>query len=1494
MSSKLSSFFRSKSETPSPRRSSSRPFSRILSPARPKQDDDPSSAKGIQPPTDNQSSVTQLPLDPHSSPVSNFDSHSDARQPFSGSDGRWHSRDHEDPPGAHSPAANGDSNIYSEDSEMDEREMKRKLMDLESSFLPDSLPPAKELPAFRQSGRPHNRSVQSDFMRANKSLEDISFNRLRSSAQRTLSATRSASYKAPASVQSRHVEPVPEVDEVDTEGENSMASMHHSLSSPSVAAAQRSRLRAAAAGFSPLRNATTLALVSPDSSQNQDKTLQHDSSNIEPTRQESSTYVDNDAPGPNRTSEEPASQRSSGEEDDSKRYSDSHTSRPSREHRVSLEPPKTQSTTRSSFPNGRHSDQRSSSSSYLSNEAASELAGANSGGATPGSVSTVRPGHELSRLPSLGSVASTMSVHTDRSASHRRKRTASGVPIVGQETNLTPVAEDKGKIVSPPGTPQVAINSVTEPRQTVVAQHVRDVKVPATVARKYKAGLGPGTETRSSTFASPNFGRGKGDLTLKEQNGRIDKLSKENFDLKLKIHYLYQALQDRSDEGVKELISKNAQLSTDVIKVRKENQSLRKHVKELERELRSKDDGLSAARTVSESEDVVSSRSWQQAQLEDEIFYLRDRMQATEEDNARLRQGDASREYERRRMADQVKSMNSSEQATLLRDELEQERSRRERAEHEAQHLRVEASRLKASRSPVRDLRSHPRNAQTEAQGLPALNPSSSLQEVSSLSGTTVVDQLRQENADLRRDLGAQTSMLTSRNRERERLQQEIEDLKLLQRRGDGLQSQNLSVSGDSVLDRSVSRNNFRPNSRASGSGKTDQLSESEKDKYETKQAALRDENAALRMRIQDLQGELDMLTGSAEHLESLRTERDEALILIEEERDFAADTIDRLEEQAEQKDRDINQLFVELRAKEDESQTLEREMREIGASLSNVVDESEKSYTTIQDLQQDLAVANGELEAAQFNLREAVAAKERLEVQAESSQNEISFLREEQEADKIKLSDLQSALSRAKTNLRDEKERLQEFEEMETETKKARDEARRLRKSLNSKDDEIIVFRENLEELEEGLRQALNTTERNRPSLLKLVVRTCNDLNDAQADLETSQGGLEEKHQRLQDHIMLLESCEAERQRLAGLLEKEKQSRQRTQLELERTRSSPAGSNRIAELEQARMEDQQHLAALEEHFTVQSQERNKVMFELWTRLATLCGTDWLENFSATSKQTAPTFELVSEEPNSIDAPISMALDTISQTLSTFRTRIRSTEKDMYKDLEALSNDLDTRSKRIDALERNLARRSGNMAEAGAPAPADLNRLKDENRLLRRELKILKQGAFALPGLSSPQHELDTAAQEAKLIAHERDRLSPVSPTSNRTRRPRGGHADDENSALQRHQPPAATSLAEAPGSEYAGSGDVPGVNGKHAALAPNEQLWILRLKELERRLKAEREGRLLDRSGARKKLEERDNQIGGLRRELEMEKERKAMIQTLRDGDASVGKEVE
>lgn len=70
-------------------------------------------------------------------------------------------------------------------------------------------------------------------------------------------------------------------------------------------------------------------------------------------------------------------------------------------------------------------------------------------------------------------------------------------------------------------------------------------------------------------------------------------------------------------------------------------------------------------------------------------------------------------------------------------------------------------------------------------------------------------------------------------------------------------------------------------------------------------------------------------------------------------------------------------------------------------------------------------------------------------------------------------------------------------------------------------------------------------------------------------------------------------------------------------------------------------------------------------------------------------------------------------------------------------------------------------------------------------------------------------------------------------------------------------------------------NGNFPAPPSNASSGEPEQQKWIHRLRELERRLKAEREARLLDRSGARKRLEERDAVNEELRMELERERMR-------------------
>jgi chromosome segregation ATPase len=160
-------------------------------------------------------------------------------------------------------------------------------------------------------------------------------------------------------------------------------------------------------------------------------------------------------------------------------------------------------------------------------------------------------------------------------------------------------------------------------------------------------------------------------LTLKEQNSKIDKLSKENFDLKLKIHFLDQALQNRSDEGVKDMINKNVQLQTDLANEKKENQTLRRKIREMERKIKAQEEQPKKKPPADPDNDGQSDSDDEKAELEEEIIYMKEVMVQMQSEVERLREETLNKEVEKRRLAEYVKSMGetrSSEHAAGMEE----------------------------------------------------------------------------------------------------------------------------------------------------------------------------------------------------------------------------------------------------------------------------------------------------------------------------------------------------------------------------------------------------------------------------------------------------------------------------------------------------------------------------------------------------------------------------------------------------------------------------------------------------------------------------------------------------------------------------------------------------------------------------------------------------------------------------------------------------------
>lgn len=121
-----------------------------------------------------------------------------------------------------------------------------------------------------------------------------------------------------------------------------------------------------------------------------------------------------------------------------------------------------------------------------------------------------------------------------------------------------------------------------EPTDTVIAAHVKSIHIPPTVTREYHSRHPSSPSKRPG--ATPVLAQGK-NMTLKEQSFIIDRLQKENFDLKIKVFYLNEKLEKQSDEGIKEMMKENVDMKVKLAEGMRERKALKKRVRELEKKI---------------------------------------------------------------------------------------------------------------------------------------------------------------------------------------------------------------------------------------------------------------------------------------------------------------------------------------------------------------------------------------------------------------------------------------------------------------------------------------------------------------------------------------------------------------------------------------------------------------------------------------------------------------------------------------------------------------------------------------------------------------------------------------------------------------------------------------------------------------------------------------------------------------------------------------------
>lgn len=773
--------------------------------------------------------------------------------------------------------------------------------------------------------------------------------------------------------------------------------------------------------------------------------------------------------------------------------------------------------------------------------------------------------------------------------------------------------------------------------------------------------------------------------------------------------------------------------------------------------------------------------------------------------------------------------------------------------------------------------------------------------------------------------------MLTSRNREKEKLYQEIEDLKL-DRRNEGR-----SITGDSIFDRSASRAQSRAMSQAS---------DNDRDTLENRNGELRDQVSALKLDNQGLRSQLDEYANElssvereyqaeldrvSQELRDLQAQRDQALRAIEEReaelqelKAAAQEELDVLGEELDLKHEDCQRLELEVRTQQENLDALQAEVRSANEGISRLEEDAQSNLLKYKAVQQELDYVNQEIDSMERNLVEANNKVQRLTVQQESSQNEIAFLREEQDGDKIKIGDLESELRFVQTSLQSEKDKTNELDrqladeryqrevvgskekqevqriidDLNRESTASKEEIRKLKKNLSSREVEATMWKDRLMELESSLREALGDLSGTRSSLLTSITKLQKELESTTLELESVRASLDEKEALLRNRDALLESHGLETQKLADLLERERQARRADKHSFEQSlkshhqasRTIVQNNSRITDLEGARNQDRKRFNHLEQQYKDQLNERNVMFLTLWKRLSAMCGPDWSHSNSLINGN-LPSQEVIG---NMLFWPgfsknLLLAVKTVENSINGFKSRVRTVERTLMKEYQTLENSMNARIKKLDRLEEIVRQMQSSPRRSNNTPPntnAELAKLKGENRLLKAELNLLQSHSRIKVTNDSSARGQPSGMASSRSVGSSLARFSTGSeqgtPANTRSGRSNSSVSRGSSNIAQPSPFSSSTTLANNQGgSEVSPRNHVSGPSHGGYHLSPKSEAtqdrWIQRLRDLERRLKAEREARLLDRSGARERLAERNAENEKLRAALERERMNRA-----------------
>ena len=642
-------------------------------------------------------------------------------------------------------------------------------------------------------------------------------------------------------------------------------------------------------------------------------------------------------------------------------------------------------------------------------------------------------------------------------------------------------------------------------------------------------------------------------MSLREQENVIDKIEKENFGLKLKIHFLEEALRKAGPGFSEAALKENTELKVDKVTMQKELYRYRKTLTAAERELelyrqqllemqekvkrkhldagqREELDRLRQALEDKEAE--VNELKGQESHFED----LQEKIQDLETE---LRQKDRlidDQDDEVNNLKDEIEQhmqtisgLEETVRATQQRAiELEEQALAGEELEDAKETIQELEQSLKRLKEEVEDAKEDRQEAMRDKERAEA-NLEELQDEMANKSITTKglsrqieekANRLQDELEDLREKHAALEEQHSEKTRDVKKLQDKIEDFK----RDAEVQEQKLNDKLEVVHNEkdALLRERDTLSRQIESVQKELHQSSDEKNLLQIRHDSLTTESAGL-------QRELANSRKTVEHLEDkLDHEKTVALNNEREVRDEYKGEIDRLNDE-------IEDLRAELREKErlydDDNDKWDNERRNIESQKDIAEEKAARLQHSIDRLQE----AEGTLSSKEMKLQKALQSeKERHESQETALTRQIKELNEDLEGRQNALDEVRSELADVKEELR-LSQREQKF--LSEKVEGLEDEVEILQTSLDDESEqanrEIAAAKQESEILRKQLQVLKQDIAKGEATVAGAQAR----IEKFQSDVHTGKGSQDQLGTRLRDVETQLSKVKSEKQMLQDQL---------------------------------------------------------------------------------------------------------------------------------------------------------------------------------------------------------------------------------------------------------------------------------------------------------------------------------------------------------------------